>query len=117
MERLGQLPAHDQTDLMIVDLWPLCVAADSHRPVSECAMNLLPYLVGLAGTIALVLTLLLTHYCLLLPSGPRIADPDAFFHPDHFSGTAPPLTQANRSARIPTISRFSSALLFRRTQG
>jgi len=115
MSALGQHPAQDQTGQMIVDVLPFTLVADSHRSVGEGAMSLLPYLVGVAGAVALLLTVLLCGYCLLRSTSSHAADPDAFFRPDHGAETGSRRPQALRSSFSPTLSRVSTAFLFRRT--
>jgi hypothetical protein len=83
-------------------------------------MSIVPYLVGLGGAVALLLTLLLIAHCLLYPIVARQAERDAFLDADVIAAA-----EANRRQytvfgyrkrpRIPLFSKLLTALLFRRT--
>lgn len=83
-------------------------------------MSIVPYLVGLAGGVALLLTLLLIAHCLLYPMVARQIERDTFLDADLIAAA-----EANRRRyavfglrkrpRISLFSRLLAALLFRWT--
>lgn len=84
-------------------------------------MSVLPYLAGLAGAVALVITLLLTAYCLLYPIGARATERDAFCDPEMVKAAQKNRQRytvfgyRKRSALRSFIQWLLSTLLFRRT--
>ncbi len=77
-------------------------------------MNAAPYLVGMGGAVALLLTLLLGVYSLLKSiSSPRPRRND-FFAPEAFQSQYTEFGYRSRR-RFPNLSRLLAALLFRRT--
>lgn len=83
-------------------------------------MSVVPYLVGLGGGVALLLTLLLIAHCLLYPIVAREAERDAFLDADLIAAADANRRQYTvfgyrKRPRVPLLSRLLTALLFRRT--